>query len=202
MPSRPDSETGRFITTVSRRKPSGRNTRARLATAIPPTEKTANAFALLATLRPVRAAIFGNQGAAPGSDKVACEKSMMVAPASRDGARHCFAKALEPVRKTYFAAWNVSSSTRWMKAASPAASVRVPATSSSSTRRKSQVAKMLSSRRDFTSFPSNHDALGVPPRWHGLNGSRDQPVPKDADDVQDDSYQCVGAGENDKDVFR
>src|SRR5215472_11524659 len=107
MPSRPDSETGRFITTISRRKPSGPNANARLATAIPPTEKTANVFAFLATLRPVRAAIFGNQGAAPGSDKVEREKSMMVAPASRDGARHRFAKALEPVKKTYFAPWNV-----------------------------------------------------------------------------------------------
>ena len=47
----------------------------------------------------------------------------------------------------------------------------------------------------------NHDALGVPSRWHGLNGPGDQPVPKDANDVQDDPYQRVRARENDEDIF-
>src|SRR5215469_17160885 len=101
MPSRPDSETGRFITAVSRRKPSDCSVSARLATAIPPTEKTVKAFEFLATLRPVIAAILGNHGAASGSDRLAREKSITVAPASHARTRHCFPNAVEPVRKAY-----------------------------------------------------------------------------------------------------
>src|SRR6476620_11314869 len=53
-------------------------------------------------------------------------------------------------------------------AGSPPASVRVPATVSSSTKERSQLAKLLSSKRDLTSAPSREDAPASTIRWESL----------------------------------
>src|SRR6266849_228439 len=90
---------------------------------------------------------------------------MTVAPEPRAAGRLRWLKASEAVKKTSLAWEKLPSSTGWMTAASPAASVSVPAAVSSSRREKAQPAKRLSCRRDFSSAPRREDALAIMMRW-------------------------------------
>src|SRR5215471_21696754 len=83
---------------------------------------------------------------------------MMRAPLRLESGRLVLVKAAEPAKKTVQALEKLSSSTGWITAASPPASVRVPAAVSSSSRRKSEAAKRLSSSRDFSSAPRRDEA--------------------------------------------
>src|SRR5215471_5071811 len=79
--------------------------------------------------------------------------------------RLAFVNAAEPVKNTNRALSKLPSSTGWITVASPPASVKVPAASSSSSNRKSQPANLLSSSKDFSSAPRSEDAPAITIRW-------------------------------------
>src|SRR5712672_2782780 len=133
-----------------------------------------------------------NQTCTPGVFSVAPERSITVAPDSRAAERLRSVNAAEPVKKMSLARSKVPSSTGWMTAGSPPASVSVPATVSSSTNERSQLANRLSSRRDFSSAPSGEEAPAITIRWESLEADmksrgprRSNAMAEDANDLQD-----------------
>src|SRR5208337_2631539 len=100
MPGRPASETGSLMTATRRQTPyRDFSIKARLASAIPATEKMLKVSASRFALLPVNLSILGNQGVASGLSSEACERSMIVAPDSLAGRRHAFPREGEPARK-------------------------------------------------------------------------------------------------------
>ncbi len=127
-------------------------TRARLAIAIPPAEHTPNAARLFRSYLTAQCFNLGKPWRAIRVGHRCMGEIDHGGPASLAGPRHCFPNPCELARNANRAPRNVSSSTRWISAASPPASVKIPAASSSSTSRKSHPANRLSSKSDFTSL--------------------------------------------------
>src|SRR5579871_1223896 len=88
-----------------------------------------------------------------------------------------------------------------MTTASPPASVRVPAASSSSSSRKSDAANRPCSSSDFNSAPSKDEAPAITIRIDfrsrdmGSRGSRDEAMPQQAHDVQGHAGSSIPCGE-------
>src|SRR5438477_4065234 len=125
--------------------------------------------ALLPNVLPVNLRVddscrFGSQLCTSASPASSPDKSTIRAPLRLARSRFRFVKPAEPAKKIIQAFLKLSSSTGWMMAGSPPASVRSPATDSSSTRRKSQAAKLLSSKTDLSSAPSSEDAPAITTR--------------------------------------
>src|SRR5258706_14648508 len=74
---------------------------------------------------------------------------MTIAPESRAAGRLRLVNAAEPAKKMSFAREKVPSSTGWITAGAPPASVNVPAAGCSSTKDRTQQAEGLFSRRGF-----------------------------------------------------
>src|SRR5262249_25516058 len=131
--------------------------RERRAEQVAGAESTENIFP-----RPVKSRALsgscGNHGQDASLSAGIPDKSTTLAPEVRASFRLAAVNWGEPAKKMRFAWLKLSSSTGWITAASPPASVRVPAAISSSRRRKSAAAKRLSSRRDFSSAPRREDA--------------------------------------------
>ena len=95
---------------------------------------------------------------------------MMTAPLRCANARFARVNSLEPVKNTKRARSKLSSSTGWMTAGSPPASVSVPAASSSSSRRKSDGGEAAFFEQRFQlgaeqrRRTGDYDAIGVPVR--------------------------------------
>src|SRR6266478_9801393 len=101
---------------------------------------------------------FGNHLRASACPANSPDKSTIRAPLFLARSKFLLLNAGEPVKNTIQALLKLSSSTGWIIAASPPASVSIPAKVSSSTRRKSDAAKRLSSRSAFSSAPSREEA--------------------------------------------
>src|SRR6266849_3839287 len=105
--------------------------------------------------------------------------------------------AAEPAKKMNFAREKLPSSTGWITAGSPAASVNVPTAISSSSSEKSQPAKRLSSSKDLSSAPRREDAPAITMRWESrgrgieLRSPGSDAVAERANDLQDKSSDGV-----------